>query len=71
MTTELKTSVISLTEQMAVVSKENKTMNETILDLQSRSMWDNLIFFSGIPEQPSGAVPDPERAVKACSTTNT
>lgn len=46
----LQHSVTSLTTQFASVTKENKDMKETILDLQSRSMRDNLVF-SGIPEQ--------------------
>lgn len=46
---ELKTSVDTLTIQMQSLAKENKTMKETILDIQTRSMRDNLIF-SGIPD---------------------
>ena len=62
--TQLRHSVNTLTTQMATVVKENKSMNETILYLQSRSMRDNLIF-SGIAEPPpGGATPDPEQAVK-------
>ena len=34
---------------METTTKENKIIKETILDLQARSMRDNLIF-SGIPE---------------------
>ena len=49
----------SVTTQLASVISENKTMKETILDLQSRSMRDNLIF-TGIPEPPSD---QPETAV--------
>lgn len=41
--------ITSLTAQFGAVAKENKDMKETILDLQSRSMRDNLVF-SGIPE---------------------
>ena len=59
----LKKSVNTLTVQMESVSKENKQMKDTIIDLQCRSMRDNLIF-TGIPEQPSGVIPDPEQAVK-------
>lgn len=46
---ELKTLVTALTQQMKNVTAENKQMKETILDIQTRSMRDNLIF-SGIPE---------------------
>lgn len=46
---ELQTSITTLTQQMQKVSAENKQMKETILDIQTRSMRDNLIF-SGIPE---------------------
>ena len=35
---------------MQAITKENKRMKDNILDLQARSMRDNLIF-SGIPEQ--------------------
>ena len=40
----------TLDEQIHAISKENKTLKETMLDLQTRSMRDNLIF-SGISEQ--------------------
>lgn len=46
---DLQTSVATLTQQMQNVTAENKHMKETILDIQARSMRDNLIF-SGIPE---------------------
>ena len=46
---DLKTSVATLTQQMQNVTVENKQMKETILDIQTRPMRDNLIF-SGIPE---------------------
>lgn len=46
---ELQTSITTLTQQMENVTAENKQMKETILDIQTRSMRDNLIF-SGIPE---------------------
>lgn len=45
----LKDTVSTLTNQMYTVVKENKEMKEALLDLQSRSMRDNLVF-SGIPE---------------------
>ena len=48
----LKDSVSTLSSQLTVVTSECKTMKETILDLQTRSMRDNLVF-SGIPETPT------------------
>lgn len=57
---ELKLTVNTLTTQVETISNENNTMNETILDLQSRSMRDNLIF-TGIKEQPKD---NPEQAIK-------
>lgn len=63
----LKSSVDTLTAKLSTVNTqltsvitENKAMQETILDIQSRSMRDNLIF-SGIPESPTE---DPEKSVK-------
>lgn len=63
----LKSSVDTLTAklstvatQLTSVTAENKAMQETILDLQSRSMRDNLIL-SGIPES---STEDPEKSVK-------
>jgi len=53
-------SVKSLTEGMSRISDENKRIKESIIDLQARSMRDNLVF-SGIPEQ---ADEDPELTVK-------
>lgn len=56
----LHTSVETLTKNMDLVMKENRKMKETILDIQTRSMRDNLIF-SGIPEnQPD----NPETLIK-------
>ena len=46
----LRESVKSLTEGMSQISEENKRIKETTIDLQARSMRDNLVF-SGIPEQ--------------------
>ena len=57
---ELKLTVNTLTAQVNTISNDNKTMKETILDLQSRSMRDNLIF-TGITEQPQD---NPEIAIK-------
>lgn len=56
----LQHSVSTLTTQLTSVTAEHKTMKETILDLQSRSMRDNLVF-TGIPEHSSD---DPEKSVK-------
>lgn len=50
----------SVTTQLSTITAENKTMKETILDLQARSMRDNLVF-SGIPEHTAD---DPEKTVK-------
>lgn len=47
----LKEDVKKLTEGMKQLSGENKSFKESILDIQARSMRDNLVF-SGIPEQP-------------------
>lgn len=49
-----------VTTQLSSVTAENKAMQEIILDLQSRSMRDNLIF-SSIPES---SAEDPEKTVK-------
>lgn len=58
---ELKGTVKNLSAQVTTLTQENKDTKETILDLQCRSIHDNLIF-SGI------AIPqnthDPEKAVK-------
>lgn len=53
-------TVKTLTETMDSNMKENKTMKETILDIQTRSMRNNLIF-SGLPEHPSE---NPEALIK-------
>lgn len=50
----------SVSSQLAPVTSKNKTMRETILDLPSRRMRDNLIF-TGIPEP---STDQPETAVK-------
>lgn len=55
----LRESVKSLTEGLNQLSKDNKYLKGTVLDLQARSMRDNLVF-SGIPEQ---AEEDPEKTV--------
>ncbi len=56
----LRDSVKSLTENMTHLSEENKKIKENVIDLQARSMRDNLVF-SGIPES---AEEDPEATVK-------
>ena len=58
--TTLKQSVGTLTSQLDLVTAENKKMKESILDIQARSMRDNLIF-TGITEQQNE---DPEKLVK-------
>ncbi|XP_054631652.1 E3 ubiquitin-protein ligase znrf1 isoform X3 [Dunckerocampus dactyliophorus] len=57
----LRESVKTLTDGVSQLVQENKTMKETILDLQARSMRDNLVF-AGIPEK---SEEDPEEAVRA------
>lgn len=52
-------------KKMDLVITENKIMKEIILDIQSRSMRDNLIF-SGIPGHPSDS---PETQIKDFMTT--
>ena len=47
--TQLHITVKLLTSQTSTIQKENKTLKETILDIQTQSMRDNLIS-SGIPE---------------------
>lgn len=57
---ELRSVVSSISSEVDLLKKENKLLKETVLDVQSRSMRDNLIF-SGIPE----TTPDnPEVEVK-------
>ncbi|KAL0165957.1 hypothetical protein M9458_037801, partial [Cirrhinus mrigala] len=50
----LRDSVKSLTENVTHLSEENKKIKETVIDLQARSMRDNLVF-SGIPESAAEA----------------
>lgn len=56
----MSTQLSSVMSQLSSVVAENKNMKKTILDLQARSMRDNLIF-TGIPEPPAD---QPENAVK-------
>lgn len=46
---ELSSTVRTLTNQMSTITAENKQLKETLLDLQTRSMRDNLIF-TGLQE---------------------
>ncbi|KAL0151785.1 hypothetical protein M9458_052936, partial [Cirrhinus mrigala] len=57
----LRDSVKSLTENVTHLNEENKKIKETVIDLQARSMRDNLVF-SGIPES---AEEDTEATVKS------
>ena len=59
-TNNMKFTVNSLTTELDKINKENKTLRETLLDVQCRSMRDNLIF-TGIPEKTEE---DPEKTVK-------
>ncbi|KAL0148235.1 hypothetical protein M9458_056467 [Cirrhinus mrigala] len=59
---ELKGTVTNLSNQVNHLTSENRIMKEKILDLQCRSMRNNLIF-SGIP-LPISTPDDPEKAVK-------
>lgn len=56
----LKDSVTTLTSQLSTITTDYKNMKRTMLDLQSRSMRDNLVF-TGIPEQPAE---DTEKVIK-------
>ncbi|XP_025761635.1 uncharacterized protein LOC112846383 [Oreochromis niloticus] len=56
----LRESVKCLTENVTQLNRENKKIKETVIDLQARSMRDNLVF-SGIPE---AAGEDVETTVK-------
>jgi len=57
---ELRSTLAAVTSDVDLLKKENKLFKETVLDVQSRSMRDNLII-SGIPE----STPDnPEVQVK-------
>lgn len=56
----LKQFVKTLTTQLTSITAKNKTMKENILDLQTHSMRDKLVF-TGISEQTPD---DPEKSVK-------
>ncbi|KAL3991234.1 CD59 antigen [Sarotherodon galilaeus] len=60
----LRESVKCLTENVTQLNRENKKIKETVIDLQARSMRDNLVF-SGIPE---AAGEDAETTVKIFMT---
>lgn len=55
-------TVTNMSNQVNHLTSENRIMKDKILDLQCRSMRDNLIF-SGIP-LPTSTPDDPEKAVK-------
>lgn len=57
---ELKLTVNTLSAQVHTISSQNKNLKETILDIQCRSMRDNLIF-TGITKQTQE---NPENAIK-------
>ena len=57
----INTQLPAVSAQLTTISAENNALKETILDLQTRSMRDNLIF-SGITE--SSTTEDPEKLVK-------
>lgn len=59
--TALTTEFSAMSTQFDTVTAENKALKEAILELQSRSMRDNLIF-TGIPEPSTDD--EPEKAVK-------
>lgn len=63
----LHTSVNTLTTQLNSIAKQNKELKDTILDLQSRSMRNNLVF-SGIPECTQDD--NPEQLIQDFMTTN-
>ena len=46
---ELCSALTSVNNEVSILQKENKFLKETVLDIQTRSMRDNVIF-SGIPE---------------------
>ncbi|XP_078797787.1 uncharacterized protein LOC144989360 [Oryzias latipes] len=56
----LRESVKTLSSDTACLSEENRSIKESLLDLQSRSMRDNLVI-AGVPEE---AGEDPEATVK-------
>ncbi|XP_061895035.1 uncharacterized protein LOC133644518 isoform X2 [Entelurus aequoreus] len=57
----LRETVKSLTDGVTQLNRDNRSMKETMLDLQARSMRDNLVF-AGIPEKTEE---DPEETIKS------
>lgn len=57
---EMHTKISDLTTTINSIKTENKLLKESILDIQCRSMRDNLVF-SGLPEQTQD---NPEQAIK-------
>lgn len=57
---EMHTKISELTATITHITNENKLLKDSVLDIQCRSMRDNLIF-SGIPEQIQD---NPEQAIK-------
>nr|XP_054588278.1 uncharacterized protein LOC129153175 [Nothobranchius furzeri] len=60
--TSLRESVSSLTAGFDLISQDNKALKETVLDLQSRSVIDNLVFV-GLLEQTGGEAEDCEQTI--------
>ncbi|XP_077411419.1 adenylate kinase 7 isoform X10 [Vanacampus margaritifer] len=63
---EIHSTLVTVSAELETVKKENKMLKETILDVQSRSMQDNLIFL-GISENTSD---NPEVEIKKIMTTS-
>lgn len=61
--TSLQESVSSLTEGVTRLREENKVLKEAVLDLQARSLRDNLVFV-GILEKTGGQQQNSEQIVK-------
>ena len=64
---ELKSSVQTLSDKLTAATRDNKQLKETVLDLQARSMRDNLIF-TGIPEHADRSPAEAESALRAFLT---
>ncbi len=59
---ELHSTLASVSLEVDLLKKENNFLKEPVLDIQNRSIWDNLIF-TGIPKN----APDkPEALVRNC-----
>lgn len=60
----LKRSMVSIENTTAKVTRENKQLKEMLLDIQSRSMRENLMF-SGIPEVTiNGGIEDADKTIR-------